>query len=1331
MGFNVEQSAAIFFPADKDLVITAGAGSGKTKVLSERVFHLIDSGLVRPESLLVLTFTNNASYEMKTRILDRFGKNHPLYPQMLSAHVQSFDSFRAYLARTYASELNIPKTFVIMPESVESEKRSHFVEEVVEECYRNSQKKADLIAFLTKFGFKDIEKVQECVLYLSNKLSELSPQERAEYFNSYAAKFFSDPGLKTIYQGHIASLLGELRDVLREAAFLESSDDWIRSALAKGDNDDLPMAFSSPGVWTKDLKDVVLDTRGDASFDFLPDLYQGLCTLLDVDPFRAVTEARRFLEENVEALSRKVQIKDNPEKPEKNHVKVVFKTIKKAAGILSTLGEIGTFEEAKSKARWCEKEENFLLGLAKEVSDRLGAYKRSVNAFSFADIGFLALRLFTDSKLSHCALEIASRFDYIMVDEYQDNNDGQEALLAALTKMRPDGSRAHLFCVGDAKQAIYAFRGSNVDLIRNRAEAYKSSPEADVIPMNKNYRSAKPLLSDINHIFSSYMRLDNGGVDYLDPAERHHYDDGVNLYWQDAGNYGFRRIVSPSAFSLQGKKLCLEQSDATTYEATAILNDIQKKVEEKHQIFDRGLKKLRPCDYGDFAILVRRKKQIPTYERLFSANGVSLNNQLVDDLREISPTILLRSILGLMANRLYGEKRDEAHLFASVARSYAFAYDDTKLHRILTGEGIDSEYTDAEKVHIAISQDPIMAKIDAFVQTHQESTFEEILLDILDEFGIISTLSRLRDVEAYVSKVESLYGMAIAERDLGAGLSDFIAFFDSLDEHGIALKSETVSESQGSVDLMTIHASKGLERKIVYMPVSESGIGKADKRNEPPFMFTLNQGICFPYLGYEIPEDVSPDTPIGGSIETIRTRGMEAAAKDGESQEHVRILYVALTRAENAFYFVGNSTSTGGYVMMEGLPRSIAICPTLVETAKQQGCFASSSYAEIENLNKVLCAFKLPLKEKDIGDAFPLAKKLFKERVLDKLAERRSEAYFQFLLPIYEHYVRLFATKAEDLDFLAKIYAVAFYPKTQTQKNIVDFKSLVSSLDNAEISVPEDEEAPSLPSEAEAWKDVLRTFARGVLDGDLLSFAPFGKFSQEELGTKKGKSDPNAPKKVFIDSLLPVFAKVFDGIPYIAYESFEDAGFADKTVLYDDASFEGRKTVKEPELPKLKVDDTELVFEAVEHRRASKAASDPDAIDPIVLERGTHLHRLLQLSKLDENHLDFIKDEAEKTLVLRCLKLDLLQKAKEGKAFPEYGYYDTDFDTTGSIDLLFFDKEGVCHIVDYKSYDIDDPAYIEQLHTYRRNVARIFKLKENDIHLHLLSIKKAMVKDVA
>ena len=146
-----------------------------------------------------------------------------------------------------------------------------------------------------------------------------------------------------------------------------------------------------------------------------------------------------------------------------------------------------------------------MLSLVKELEKRVEDFKKVSNSFTFADVDKRALSLLTDNKYKDIADEIRERFTYIRVDEYQDTNDAQELFLAALRKPHKDGKQAHIFCVGDAKQSIYGFRNSKVELFRNRQKDYIKNPEhGEVITRNRNYRSQPLLLHQINEIFKKY-----------------------------------------------------------------------------------------------------------------------------------------------------------------------------------------------------------------------------------------------------------------------------------------------------------------------------------------------------------------------------------------------------------------------------------------------------------------------------------------------------------------------------------------------------------------------------------------------------------------------------------------------------------------------------------------------------------------------------------------------------------------------------------------------------------------------------------------------------------
>ena len=140
MGFNKEQQSAIDAPITENVLVAAGAGSGKTRTLSEKVFTIIDKGEVKPSELLVLTFTDNAAHEMRQRIISTFkerGKDD-IAEQVASAHIQTFDSFARFLVVTYADALGISSNINLANSDVISAKKCVYLDEILDEYYENN-----------------------------------------------------------------------------------------------------------------------------------------------------------------------------------------------------------------------------------------------------------------------------------------------------------------------------------------------------------------------------------------------------------------------------------------------------------------------------------------------------------------------------------------------------------------------------------------------------------------------------------------------------------------------------------------------------------------------------------------------------------------------------------------------------------------------------------------------------------------------------------------------------------------------------------------------------------------------------------------------------------------------------------------------------------------------------------------------------------------------------------------------------------------------------------------------------------------------------------------
>ena len=1303
MAFNEEQLEAIRAKSTEDILISAGAGSGKTKTLSERVFTLIDSGQVKPSSLLVLTFTNNSAHEMKERILARFGEDDPHYAEMLSAHIQSFDSFNAYLVRSYAGRLGVAPSFTILPDTFYLTLQSRYVDEALDEAYLDPTKREKIVAFLSRYGNKNDNKLKSAVLLVLKELNKLPPDKRMEYLVSYRDRFLSDAFVKQLYHDVVAAEKKAIKDCLRRAYIL----DQIASSIVGEDVDyrAADHALTSPHLYRGELKDLCLSPDLEAQDDFLNREFQEILALCDLDDEEFAASAASFLADHADDYFQR----DYPGSKKKqlcsaHYHKPVFVCLKGIRDILREVAELGTLPEEGEKLRYFSCGVDALFDLASSTERKLYAYRLAHNAYIFGDVSAMALSLFTDPRHADVAEEIRSRFNYVMVDEYQDTNDAQETFLDSLLTPRKDGSRAHLFCVGDAKQSIYAFRASNVALFRARQRRYLVEAGSHVIGMNKNYRSAKRLLDDINHIFSSYMTLQMGGTDYLDPMERLTYDKHVNLYDVELPGYGVHRILPPDAYRLQKKEVRRERDGETDYEAKAILEDIKAKIASGFQVFDRAGKtgKVRPCKYGDFCILIRKKKSVSVYQKLFNENGVPLNNHLKVDLREVNAIILLQSLLRLLCYVNGEETIDVAHCFASVARSYVYSYDDTKLHRILSlGKPGGPE------VLSAIEADPIMVELRAFYEEHKDDALHTLFLALIARFHIIEKLYLIGDVEDNVAKIESLYSLLLSMELVGGGLREFVSLFEDIDKHRLTMDSETVQESEDAVDLMTIHGSKGLERKIVYLPSSQNGISKGGGGlDRPGFSFSLTEGFDFPYLS--LPQDDEKH-----SVDTLVARKKRLREIDEEEQEHVRLLYVALTRAENAVIVVGRDEGAkNGYVMYASLPRKTLVSQEILAHA------SPSSLARYQNSLSIALEEEPPLPQEMRGAYLELRK----QYVLDAVEKEKKEAVASVLDEAYQLYLQRFLSNKGDIDSLALVYARAFYPTLAHNRDIQDFDSLYRALSSYQEE-DEEGEAESIRYSEEELREALAQFALGVENEDVAKAFPHVSFASNAT-----KDDIHY---AFIDALLMVFASLYDKVPYIAYDSYRTEGFADEVAIYDSASFKGSATVHVPTLPALTIDDTEIEFPKKIHARASKEfVEDEEIRDNLALERGNRLHRYMELLDFETKDLSFIPVEKERKVIEKAVMTPLMQLAFSAEAvYREYGYYDVENGTNGFIDLLFV-KDGVYHVVDYKSSNIDDPEYERQLHVYAHNVARLFHVKEADIRLHLLSLSKGVSKDV-
>lgn len=1313
--FNIGQKAAITSKLGENILISAGAGSGKTKTLSYKVYRLVAVDGLKPSDLLVLTFTNKAAFEMKERIIKQFKdhgeENDKLSLEIVSSHIQTFDSFSMYLVKKYCSLLNLPDNIQVADDSILTVKKNEILDEVLHEYYVNERERT--VKTFSKFCTCDDKNIKDLIFYVDDELNKILPSKKDDFINNYESKYLTRECFDKIYDSYIEALKDELRNYLKECIFN------YRVMKHKDDLDYMASAINNKSLYSLDFIDLkdepskemlnilndILNTPND---DFLCTINEYLTSDDKKEAFNGnKRRATKDCKEEHEAIYKLIQAE----------IKFVYNNI---------IFKYGYNKEEHYQSILKFKDDIILIfEIIKKMNERLKEYKVRTNAFTFSDIGYMALSLLVDEKYKDAGDEIRNRFKYFLVDEYQDTNDIQETFLENIS------SNATLFCVGDAKQSIYRFRNANVQLFMNRKYRYEKNPNLGrVIDMNWNYRSSFKLLANINSIFETYMTLKHGGIEYSEVKKN---EKGEYIRPQSLDHDpGFHRKENFDSFYGLGL-LCYttktQEKTAAELEALTIIKDIQYKIEHHYQVCgDNG--QFRDCKYSDFAILMRTKTVFQDYQKWFDNAGISCNIQTEEHLTQINAILLLQSLIRFINAEIniikYEKKPDEnmMHLFLSLARSYIYGkdagYDDDKLNELVVVNELDYQ------------KDKIFEDVNKFAKDHINSPLSIIFLDMIKDFGILEKLPSVGDVVANTDKIESFYQIVMAQENLGEGIEDFVKLFNNISKYKIELASETDTEIENAVHIMTIHASKGLEFPIVYMPVSYNKLSKIQDKITSPSI-SMNYGLMLP--NYTMDEKV---------VSFLKLAYMDTeGSKDEEINEHVRIFYVALTRAREALYIVGNqkekkkkkskNNNEDLYEMLSYITHFKIITDEGFSLLKKYNCIDDLGIQQLSLFTKKYVNFcNAHPNYYDLGNDLKKAVESiyesYKNRAYNDL-ETLIDAYQQDLLNVYKEKINnvdddfkaiIIANKIKnDNSIKTKEEFIDKYFKTDRHSNFYNYYS------RFEISVEDDDDDDGDENIPEELNDIDYDAIVDSLSDDeffeqlfkiviqKLEFEDYVHyFDGMDIKFSEIEYDPRVIKKITYsidddkENNVDVIEKEKNTNPYIVIEN------------------------KEYQPLNVRVDSRDIEFKPVTNikKRASKKFEGDKDLDTInALDHGTLLHSYLELVDFNKKDTSFISNSNDRKLIDKVLNLSIFNDIEKYSVYHEYSYLDIDYNTNGSVDLLLVGQDKI-KIIDYKTKKIDDLAYNKQLNIYRKNMQRLFKI--DNIEMYLLSIVDGIVKEV-
>ena len=805
MSFTPEQKLAIN-TSGQNIIVSAGAGSGKTGVLTERIYRKIKNG-TDVTRLLVLTFTKAAALEMKTRIKEALEEDGNLKEQILkidSAYITTFDSFALSVVQKYYYLLGVRKDIKIGDSILISLLKEEILNSIFEDLYKN--KDSEFEEILTKFTFKDDETFKSSILKIANKLEKLIGRD--EYLANYVKENYT----KEVIDSYVKLYVCECNERLK---------DFIAGAK---DIQDFAYGYKL-GDYMSEMIDFFEE---DHSYEAIVAFFLNYTLPNAPTGNKELQEVRKKYKEELD------KFRDN-------------------------FLRFTDVEAIKESLVQTEKYVNCIIRILQQYFRMVWDKKNKENIFEFDDIAMLVLRLL--KKNEDVRNEISKSFDEILLDEYQDTSDVQEETMRLI-------SNNNIYMVGDIKQSIYRFRNANPMIFKNKYDKYKNNEGGLKIDLNKNFRSRKEVLNNINLMFNHLMTESTGDANYI---TEHQMNYGNDLY--DDPNCFVK------GFNYNQEYLMYDEDESKVYkneeiEAYIIANKIKELVNQKFTVYDKKLKKSRDLRYKDIAVILPRKEHVDLISKVFTSQGIPLNISIDEKISD-SPIIrVICSVLNLVRYVKDFENQNEyAFYFVSVARSFLFRKSDNWiLQESLKYYQKNEIYNMAKKVYY-------------YSRNHSMvSSFEYML----KEFDFYGSIVKLGDVDKHLTVINYVADTINNLADSNLDFDKIAKHFESIMDEEIEISYSNTTESNGVI-LINIHKSKGLEYPVCFFADLTAGFNRTDVKES--FLFDESFGLITPYFA-EAKED---------NILKILYKHKYIKA---DISERIRLFYVALTRAREKMYFV-------------------------------------------------------------------------------------------------------------------------------------------------------------------------------------------------------------------------------------------------------------------------------------------------------------------------------------------------------------------------------------------------------------------------------------------
>ena len=854
-----------------DVLVAAAAGSGKTEVLSERIARKVASNRWDIDRLLVLTFTTAAAKNMIVRIENKISErllSTNKEEDLIYLRKQRMLMNDAYISTIDSFCLNVLKKFY------------YLVEEKIDNEIKYLSPNFSILANSRGLLNETVGNVLEQLVQEDSNTTDLlftvfgSKQNISSYIIDLYYKLLNIPN----FQNYLDEDFTKLNDLVINNFEVEENsiiDKFNKvSELTQKESIDTAIDFC------KYVQQYLINSKKESSLDIL--------SLVNLDETKKEKLVRYVDEDEVSIKSNQEQLEEIKELISKLNTQFEIEDNIYDAGLLSevhgVLIDYLNYFKVLEKMNLLAKS---ITSVLKKLHNDFIKRKRENNFLDFSDLNHLAIKALTREENGEIVPSEAAQFykNYfleIYVDEYQDNNNLQEYILNLIR-----GEGVYFFRVGDVKQAIYGFRGSNPDLFEQKYNSYKKleidnysekqeysfedDSEGICIVLKENFRSDVNILKSSNYIFNRLMGNKNAGVSYGEDSA---------LYYPKAKEKNSSEIIPTRLINgkinyftgelLEDKKSYREQSiENIAYEILLGIKNGKK--------------------YSDYAILVRNSTKMSSFKEVFAKYNIPLFFKEKVGFTESNAFNILYNILRFLDNT----NRDASLLAILHTEIFDYSNDELLKLSVTKGKNLFEKLQNSEKEKDYNTVNLLKKWLNFSLNNSLPNLLECIAIDTDFKNYLVTIDTNDEELDYYENFIDIVNDYQNIDNKL-SGLVNQLK----------TIKNDEVFETKkrtpnDSVTLSTIHISKGLEYKTVFVADLDTSFSKRGYTGELLFTEIFGLSINVEELGQNL-------GLTSGTIEKLNQlyKYNSILIKLREREEEVRNLYVALTRAENSLHLV-------------------------------------------------------------------------------------------------------------------------------------------------------------------------------------------------------------------------------------------------------------------------------------------------------------------------------------------------------------------------------------------------------------------------------------------